>query len=95
MKIFFSVFLTLLVGCAGAEKKPETQLQWALDPQNKPQMDQFFADEKECKRFAFETKVRGSKYFESDIFVRCLKARGYGTKWVEVGSNAISASQSN
>jgi hypothetical protein len=69
-------------GMESEQETANTRLEWAIDPTSKDQMKQYYADEKECKDFAFKSKVTGSRYFETDIMVGCLKRKGYTTRTV-------------
>lgn len=91
MKTILFLALILTTGCATlspgdallyslSEETPKPRLAWDLNPDDKKQMTQFFADQKECADFAFKAKVAGSPYYENEIQIQCLKRRGYKTR---------------
>jgi len=69
---------------ASGEEVSKTRLEWNIDPKDKAQMAQYYAAEKECKDFAFKSKVMGSRFHESDIMVSCIKRKGYTTRTVAI-----------
>jgi len=69
------LILTLLnlAACSTTQYRYE----WALNPENKAEMDEFFRNEKDCKDVAFKGRMMGSRFAETDIFMACLQRRGY------------------
>lgn len=70
-----------LSACATTQYRWE----WDVDAKDQAKIDKATADDKECKDFAYRSKVAGSKFTELDIHISCMQRRGYGLKKVAVG----------
>lgn len=81
MKFIQFVLIALsLSACATNAYQPV----WQVDEANKPVYDQFRADYKECRDYAYKAKVAGSRFSEYDITMSCTQRKGYSYKIQQV-----------
>lgn len=78
------ILLTIALNFTSCASFPQYRYEWVLDPQNKPEMDAFWANHKECTDIAFKGRMLGSQYSEADIQTACLQRRGYQFKKIAV-----------
>lgn len=80
--VMLALIALTLSACATT---PQYRWEWDVDTKDQAKIDKANADDKECKDFAYRSKVAGSRFTELDISISCMQRRGYALRKVAVG----------
>lgn len=79
--LFIAFFMLLMAACTTT---PGTRTEWIVDQSNKAELDKFWGAYNQCKDFAFQAKVAGSRYEEHDIHMSCIQRKGWSMKTTQI-----------
>lgn len=85
--VILAIFALLTSACSILQpiSPKEIYYEWDTAGMDTVKLDQMRTALKDCKDFAYRSKVRGAKYTEDDIQMSCMNRQGYHLNRYVVG----------